>query len=354
MKQQWTTAAVIPETENAVTIIFDTGGAVFQYEPGQFINLSLVIEGKTITRSYSLSSSPDEDERPAITVKRVPGGVMSGYILKHAEAIREWEIEGPLGLFYPDDSALKADHMVLIAGGSGISPIFGILKYLLKHTAQYITLIDANRSASDIIYRQALNTLEQQYAPRLKIWHVLSRQGEISQDGEPRVILQRLNKLILKKILKQTMQERPSSGVYFMCGPAGLISLGVDTLVALAIPESKIRTEFFSPPETSKVFTPPEQAQEVLLHFGVQTNLLDVPGGQTILDAALMDRIPIRYSCRNGTCGTCAGKVISGKVIMQQNYALGADQLKEGFTLLCQAYPMDNAVTIEVPDINNE
>lgn len=350
MRQKWTTAAVIQETIDVVTIIFHTGYDSFKYKAGQFINLSLNIDGQPVTRSYSLCSCPDEDERPAITVKRVPGGRMSSYILDHAEAIVEWEIEGPMGQFYPDDSTLQSGHVVLIAGGSGISPLYGILKYLLKHSSLSITLIDANRTESDIIYRKALHHLEQQFSTRLEIWHALSKPGEGSITGNSRVMQQRINKLILKKMLKQSLKEGVNSAVYFICGPAALITLATDLLNGLGIPETQIRTEFFCQPESVPDFSPPEEQREVLLNFGLQTNLLDVQGGQTILEAALQERIPIRYSCKNGTCGSCAGKVISGKVIMRQNYALGADLLQEGYTLLCQAYPMDDAVTIDVPD----
>lgn len=350
MRQKWATAAVIRETADVVTIIFNTGNNSFSYKPGQFINLTQNIDGETLTRSYSLCSCPDDDERPAITVKLVPGGRMSSYILDHATEVQEWEIDGPFGVFHPDNQTLEHRQIVLIAGGSGISPIYGILKYLLKHSPLSITLIVANKTESDIIYRRALNNLEQQYAQRLEIWHAISREESTSDNTSRHVVRQRMSRLILKKILKQSLKEGVNNAAYFICGPAGFISLAEDTLIDLKIPETQIRTEFFSAPATREIFTPPNKQQDVLLHFGVQTNLLDVPGGKTILEAALQDRIPIRYSCRNGTCGTCIGKVLSGTVIMRCNYALGTDQLKEGYTLLCQAYPVDDTVAIEVTE----
>ena len=124
----WKTACIIRETTDAVSIVFDTGGDEFNFLPGQFVNLSLNIDHKIITRSYSLCSAADEDEKPTITVKRVQGGVMSNYILDHAEEIEEWQIEGPHGSFYPDENVMQAGNIVLIAGGSGITPIFSILK----------------------------------------------------------------------------------------------------------------------------------------------------------------------------------------------------------------------------------
>jgi ring-1,2-phenylacetyl-CoA epoxidase subunit PaaE len=97
----WLTREVIRETKDAVTVVFDTGGTKFEYHPGQFINVSLVVNCETLTRSYSLSSSPDTDVYPSITVKRVTGGLMSNYIVDHAAQISEWEVEGPYGSFVP-------------------------------------------------------------------------------------------------------------------------------------------------------------------------------------------------------------------------------------------------------------
>ncbi len=95
----WKTACIIRETSDATSIIFDTGKDDFNFLPGQFVNLSLKIKNKIVTRSYSLCSAADEDEKPTITVKKVQGGVMSNYIIDHAEEIAEWQIEGPHGSF---------------------------------------------------------------------------------------------------------------------------------------------------------------------------------------------------------------------------------------------------------------
>jgi ring-1,2-phenylacetyl-CoA epoxidase subunit PaaE len=128
-KEIWTTAAVIGETEDTITVIFDTGGVPFIYAPGQFIEVTLLIDDEPVTRSYSLSSSPDEDVKPAITVKRVSGGVMSNFILDNISNIHKWYIDGPYGKFTPSTSTYTARHIVLMAGGSGITPLYSIARF---------------------------------------------------------------------------------------------------------------------------------------------------------------------------------------------------------------------------------
>jgi ring-1,2-phenylacetyl-CoA epoxidase subunit PaaE len=345
----WKTAALIRETPDSLTIVFDTGSDEFTYKPGQFVNLSLYIENKKQTRSYSLSSSPDGDEKPAITVKQVDRGWMSGYILGHAEEIEEWMVEGPHGQFYPDFDEVKDGHIVLIGGGSGITPLYSILKYALKQTSVKLTVIDANRSVNDIIFGKALKYLENNFPDRLEIWHAFSRSQPGDNASFRNTINSRLGTLVLKKILKRTPGVVTGNSYYFICGPAGLVALAQDTLHALGVPDERIWKEYFIPPKNEeKEFELPETMHEVLLHYYEQSNLLEVSPGKTILESALEDRIPIPYSCRNGTCGSCVGKLLAGNAIMKKNYSLPREMVEKGYILLCQAHPFDNQVTVEV------
>src|SRR5687768_1567712 len=111
IKQIWTTAAITKETSDTVTVEFDTGGIPFISAPGQFINVTLLIDGEPVTRSYSLSSSADEDVNPSITVKRVNGGVMSNFVIDNISKIDKWHIEGPYGNFIPSTSTYTSRHI---------------------------------------------------------------------------------------------------------------------------------------------------------------------------------------------------------------------------------------------------
>lgn len=345
----WKLHRVIRETFDSVTIVFNIGADRFEYKPGQFINLTLIINDKPVTRSYSLSSVPDEDEAPAITVKRVNDGLMSEYILSHAEEITNWQVEGPHGFFYPNERCLQAKTIVLIGGGSGITPIYSMLKYFLKHTSLSVVLINSNKTREDIIFSKRLINLEQQHAERFTAWYILTRETKDVSKSHDNYVFGRLSKLVLKKLIKNLIPASLEESFVFTCGPSGLIDLTEQVIVDLKIPSDQLYKEYFLPPnETGNEIPLPDNTQEVLLHFYEQTNLLEVVPGKTILEAALQDRIPINYSCKNGTCGTCIGKLTSGKVHMAKNFALHKVHLEQGFILLCQSHPLDNEVTVEI------
>ncbi|PSL45348.1 ring-1,2-phenylacetyl-CoA epoxidase subunit PaaE [Chitinophaga niastensis] len=343
----WKTAGIIRETPETITIIFDTGGVPFIYKPGQFIQLTLSIEGVPVTRSYSLSSSPDEAENPAITVKKVAGGIMSNFIVNEVAHIRQWKVEGPYGSFTPAaDIFEKTKHVVLLAGGSGITPLFSIARSIISRSADMqVTIIYASRSHEEIIFRQSIADWQQRHSDRLNIHHALSAPDNTTSGT---FINGRLNKLITRKLIKQGMTAPHQDAHYFLCGPVGLMKMHQEMLEAWQVPAGNVFMEWFLPEKTETPDALSLQAQEVLLHFYEQSNLLEVPAGKSILAAALEDRISLPYSCKAGTCGICAAKLTAGKVNMLQNYALQKTDLDEGMILLCQSYPLSNDVTVEI------
>ena len=349
MKQHyfWKTACIIRETAQAVTIIFATQGDPFSFKAGQFINLTLSVNGERISRSYSLSSAPEHDEHPAITVKAVAGGIMSNYILSHAEEIMEWEIDGPHGLFHVTTEAESGEWVVLIGGGSGVTPLYSMLKYLLLSTKVNILLINSNKTTADVIFGKALMHIRQAYPQRFHLINVFTREISANDSFGENSLQGRLSRNRLKKIIKQSAGEAYRDAQYFICGPNGLMQLAVESLQSAGIEQAQIFTETFHPINEEKAELP-IMMQEVLLHHYEQTNLLQIEPGKTILEVALDDHVPVQYSCKNGTCGICIGKLLQGNVYMRQNYALQAEQVSKGYILLCQSYPLDSTVTVEV------
>jgi ring-1,2-phenylacetyl-CoA epoxidase subunit PaaE len=346
MEYLWKTAAIVKEAKDAVTIVFDSGQDIFTYWSGQFVNVGLRIDGEFVSRSYSLSSFPGDD-RPAITVKKVKGGVMSTYIVDHAEEIKEWSIEGPHGLFYLSDEAKDFEHIVFIAGGSGITPIYSMLKYALTHTAAIVTLIYTSKAWADKIFSAALLRIAQLYPDRLQL-HLTLSQADEEEASATNCLPGRLTKQVLKNLLQKTAENTAGLTHYYICGPNGLIALAQETLTSLVVGEAFIHKEYFTTEGLAKEQVAlPDAMQEVLLHFYEQSNLLEVAPGQTILDAALTDKIELPYSCKNGTCGKCTGKLLSGQVHMSQNFVLEESRVQEGYILLCQSHPLTNDVTVE-------
>lgn len=346
----WLTHEVIRQTKDALTIIFNTRRSAFQYKPGQFINISLIVNGEKLARSYSLSSSPDTDLYPSITLKRVKGGLMSNYIADHAEQIPEWEIEGPYGSFVPAAGSYQNRHVVLLAGGSGITPLWSIAKSILKRAADArLTLLYANRNWNDVIFGDTIAALSQQYKDRTTIFHALSQPDEAGRVLAGNLIEGRLSKLVIKKLLKRIAPETLLDTHFFICGPSGLMQLYEQTLESLQVPKTNIFLErFIIEEEPNEPLNLPETTQEVLFHFYEQTHLIEVPPGKTILTAALDNGIPLRHSCKSGTCGSCAALLTVGKINMIRNYALTENEVAQGVVLLCQSYPLSNDVTIEI------
>lgn len=337
------------ETKDAVTIEFDTAGSGFKYLPGQFINISLVVNGEKLTRSYSLSSSPDLDPYPAITVKRVIGGLLSNYLVDHVEQIREWEMEGPYGSFVPLESSYQCRDVVLLAGGSGITPLLSIAKSLLsKSPAVQLTLIHANRNWYDVIFADAIEALILQYKERLTVFHALSQHDGTKLVFAGTLIEDRLSKLVVKRLLKQATAGKPLGTHFFICGPSGLMKIYHDALASLNVPETGIFMERFSAEDQSiEQLNLPEITHEVLVHFYEQTHLIEIPPRTTLLSAALNEGISFGYSCKSGTCGACVAILTSGKVSMFKNYALTESEVAQGMILLCQSYPLSEDITIE-------
>ncbi|MDF2191647.1 iron-sulfur cluster-binding domain-containing protein [Paraflavitalea sp. CAU 1676] len=336
----WRAAAVIRETHDTVTVVFDTGGAFFTYHPGQYISLTLLIDGEPVTRAYSLSSSPNSAQPPAITVKKITGGIMSTHIVEQAHSIRHWRVEGPFGSFTPP----PGKHFVLMAGGSGITPLYSIANHLLRQSpAINITLLYSCRSQADIIFARQLEQWQHLYPGRTQTFIALSA----GQDTDHPHLPGRMNKLLVKKLLRKAEALPTPATHYFLCGPDGLMEQYEAALAAIEVPATNIFRERFNP-ETIATAQLPQQVHEVMLHYYERSNLLEVQPGNTILTTALGEGVPIPYSCKTGTCGKCAGKLVAGHITMPANYALGAEQLQEGMILLCQSYPLNDDVTIEI------
>lgn len=353
-KYNWTTHKIEQQTQDALTIYFNTGGESIGYFPGQYLNLRCWIDGTLIVRSYSFSSKPD-DEYPAITVKRVVGGKMSNYLLDHAAQIDAWEIDAPFGTFYLDNQSELTTPIVLLAGGSGISPLFSMLKSNVG-SASIPLLIYANKSPEDTIFWNELQALQTE--GQLKSFYSFSAPNPHASSD--RHIWGRFSTEVLSDIIEQQLPNRKAAH-YYICGPVGLIDLYLSVLRSLQIAEENIHTEFFVPvaieqPIPENDGTPKDVLVNYLedtyfndeLHTYACTSLIEVQPGQSLLDAMHLYNIKAPSSCKNGTCGVCWAMKTNGKIQMINNQTLNEADLAEGIILLCQSYPLDQEVTISL------
>jgi ring-1,2-phenylacetyl-CoA epoxidase subunit PaaE len=274
---------------------------------------------------------------------------MSNFILNEAEQIGAWQVTGPYGTFTPTTDTYRSHHVVLFAGGSGITPLYSIARSLTgKSEDLKVTLIYSCHSIDEIIFRSQLGQFKAKWGEKMDIYYAISEADTLTDLAKATWIRGRLDKSKIKDLLEQVV-ERPHLGVhYFICGPAELMRMQREILEMLQVPDHNIYMERFAPGPADDAVEIPQDTQEVLLHFYEQSNLLEVSAGKTILSAALEDRIALPYSCKAGNCGVCVAKLTSGKVIMTNNYALKQTDINNGLILLCQSYPCTDDVTVEI------
>lgn len=332
------------ETEDTKTFVFErTNGQRLAYQAGQFLTFLMNHQGHETRRSYSFSSAPSVDVYPSVTIKRVENGEMSRFWLKDIQVgdwVRSLPPSGRFVHYAPYDSSYD---LVLIGAGSGITPLFSILKEALTtHPMSQVTLLYANRDERHIIFKEALHQWQQRFAGRLNVIHLLSNPSD-RWPGLPA----RLNNSKLEKLLGEVLHSDRSKASFFVCGPFSLMRTAEITLRFMGVATAQIRKENFvvMPPPAAVIGNSPHRI--TLLYKG-HTYHLHIPSNTTVLQAALDQGIPLPYSCKGGVCATCAGLLKEGKVQMSINDVLTDNDLKQGWILTCTAYPQGNDVKIDM------
>lgn len=338
--------AVVNETHDAKSLVFDVPSelaALFRYKPGQFLTLRLPVQGRHVPRCYSLSSAPAADEGLRVTVKRVAQGRGSNWICDQVQAGDLLEVLAPSGVFTP--RSLDGDFL-LLAGGSGITPVFSILRSALLEGGGRITLLYANRDERSVIFRDELNHLAAAYPTRLQVIHWLD-----SVQGVPAVAQ-------LAELAKPFRH-----GQAFICGPGPYMDAAVAALQAIEMTPEQIHVERFAslPDEEDTTArhaaavagTPPdggvaEAELEIMLDGAVHT--VTCSGTETLLEAALRAGLNPPYACQAGMCASCMCQVVEGKVHLRHNDVLDKKDLAKAWTLGCQAVPMSPRVRIKYPE----
>src|SRR3954454_12791112 len=162
---------VVSETDDAVSVALEIPeelGASFAYRAGQFVTFRLEIEGQQHLRSYSMSSSPEVDDEFRVTVKRVPEGVVSTWLTRSLTVGDVLQSTCPAGVF---TLGTGSGDIVGFAGGSGVTPIFSLIKTALATTSRRVRLLYANRDAAATIFRAELDALAERYRDRFELVH---------------------------------------------------------------------------------------------------------------------------------------------------------------------------------------
>lgn len=339
---------VVEETADTRTFVMDvpeTLADLYHYEPGQFCTVRANIGGDDVMRCYSMSSAPAIDDRLAVTVKRVPGGVMSNWLHDHVAAGDELEMMPPAGVFceHPGDDG----PIVAFCGGSGVTPVFSIVKQALHRGTRPVRLFYANRDEASVIFRAAIDELAAAHRDRLTVHHHLDAQaGYVSADD----------------VTSFLADAGAGDAHVFICGPTPFMDLVEEGAAAAGVPADRIAIERFlnatidlpgDPDDEPADDEPSADAGPTQLTITIKRkrHVLEHVPGDTVLDAARRASLNPPYSCEQGNCATCMALVTTGSVTMRVNNALTPDEVAEGWVLTCQSLPLGPEVAVEYDDL---
>jgi len=355
-----TIAQAQQEAEDAVVLRFDVPpelAQTFAFLPGQYLTLrqgagvgvgvGADLGGDDLRRSYSICAAPGESLR--VGVRLVPGGAFSSGVGAGLRAGDSLDVMPPVGRFGASLAGHSGPrHVLLVAGGSGITPLLSILKCVLRDEAgSRATLLYGNRTAASTMFREELEDLKNRYMQRLVLHTVFSREGLDSDLHSGRLDADKLATLL--------RLARPVAAVdhAFICGPHALNDVAERALLAHGWLPGQIHIERFGVPPADAARSPPAamagdapRARITIVRDGVAREVPFDLADHNILAAAARAGLDVPYSCKSGVCATCRAKLVAGQVRMERNFALGSDQVEAGYVLTCQAHPLTDHVTV--------
>lgn len=342
---------VARETRDCVSVTFAVPpalAAAYAFGAGQYVTLRRIVDGVELRRNYSICAAPDEGVL-RVGIKRVPGGAVSSWAnetLKPGDVV---DVGTPEGRFTPVLDAAAARSYLLIAAGSGITPVISIAKTILREEPNSrVALVYANKTVDSIVFREEVEDLKNRHMTRFSVAHVLSREKQDTDllDG-------RLDRAKLEGFARTLFEAAALHGVY-LCGPLEMVEMAKAALAGLGVAREAIHTELFvvpGAPKTARAKTAETKragaSRVTVIRDGIR-QVFDVPfDGPSIVDAGLARGLEIPHSCKGGVCSTCRCLKRAGEVTMDVNYALEPWELEKGFVLACQSHPASDEVVLD-------
>jgi ring-1,2-phenylacetyl-CoA epoxidase subunit PaaE len=351
-----TVKRVSPEAAGSVAITFQVPAdqrEAFAFEPGQFLTLRAQVNGQDVRRNYSISSPRSRFVQTGeleVGIRPVEGGVFSNWAATAIQVGDTISVMPPDGRFTVRKA--RAIHRVGFAAGSGITPILSIAATTLEEQPESkFTLVYGNRRMGSVMFNEALQDLKDRYADRFTMIHVLSRQAQEVDLLQGRIDKQKVLDIVAALLPARSMDE------VFICGPEAMIEATEQGLLEAGVSDSRIYTERFT---TGAAMAAKVQADvdakplKVDAAKGIKlTVVLDgkqhemaLGRDEHVLDAALNAGLDLPYSCKAGVCCTCRGKVLEGRLEMDKNFTLEADEMAQGFVLTCQARALTDRIVV--------
>jgi ring-1,2-phenylacetyl-CoA epoxidase subunit PaaE len=341
--QQLTIVEIRQHGATARTLVLQPQpGETLPYQPGQYLTLVREVYGAEVRRSYSFSSAPALDALPAITIRRVDNGLFSRWLVDQVRVGDVLRTSGVGGFFTLPMDAAAYQQLVLVAAGSGITPLFSLLKAVLAQQPHLaVLLLYSNRTAADALFLEELRDLAQAFPARLRL--------ELFFSNDPMLYRAHLHKELLQTLVTQLVPGFPARTLAYLCGPINFMRMATYGLHEAGLPLGLIRRElFYTSAVAPAPAVPPDTApHEVTLLMRGQQHQLRVQFPTTILQAARRRGLRLPYSCEVGQCGSCAVRCTQGQVWMSNNEVLTDRELARGLVLTCTGYPVGGDVQLD-------
>ena len=340
-------AAVEKLCDDAVAVTFDMPAELqdrFAFRPGQALTVRRGSTGPDERRSYSICAAAGR--APRIAAREIEGGAVSGWLVRDVAPGDTIEVLPPSGTFALDETQLVGLH-VLIAAGSGITPMMSIATTLLGAPDSSVVLIYGNRRSDTVMFADELADLKDRYPTRFELLHVLSREPR-----EADLLSGRLDRARLEALLDALV---PVSQVehWWLCGPHEMVQVARAVLTERGVEASRVHRELFYvedvPPDPAvhRDAAPTGAMSEVTVVLDGRSTPMTLPRDEPLLDSAQRVRGDLPFACKGGVCGTCRARVTDGEVTMRRNFALEDDEVEDGFVLTCQSLPVSDRVTVD-------
>jgi len=321
----------------------------FKFMAGQYLTLEHIINNEVVRRCYSLCSSPN-DNSWKVGVKKMEDGKFSTFVNDVLQSGDQIKVMPPDGNFYIPLQPKEARQYVAFAAGSGITPIFSLIKtHLEAEPNSSFQLFYINKNLPSIILREEIEALKNTYMNRFEVFHFFTRQNRAIDLFNGRLTEDKLEQLF------DTLCDTSIIDHYFSCGPETMIKLIETFLLTKGVDKSQIHYELFGTNTGESAEKKAaieaqfkgEACTVTVLEGGKEISFVTEKGSSNILDEALKNAADLPYACKGGVCATCIAKLVKGNVEMLLSYGLEQEQIDEGYILTCQSVPTSNEVLVD-------
>jgi len=349
-----TVSSVRHETRDSVVLTLDVPPGheeAFRFQQGQYLTFRTKIDGEEVRRSYSICAAV-QDTHLRVGIKKVVDGRFSTWANEQIAVGDVLEVMPPMGSFFVPLDPANEKHYVAFAGGSGITPVLGIVKTtLLTEPRSSFTLFYGNRASSTIMFREELEDIKNNNLGRFQLVHILERE---KQDVD--LFNGILNREKCELLLKYWVNVSDIDTA-FICGPEAMMLQVSEALQAAGLDKRQIKFELFASPsqspkgarkaQTAAVSNMENACQATIVIDGRARTIDMQKGTKTILDAALGEGLELPYACKGGVCSTCRALLSEGEVDMDANFALEDYEIQRGYILTCQSYPVTDKILVD-------